>query len=62
MKKISLLILITFAAIFASACEKKGPAERAGEKIDDAMSDAADAAREVGDDVESAVEELKEDE
>ena len=62
MKKVSLLILITFATIFASACEKKGPAERAGEKIDDAVSDAADAAREAGNKIESTVEELKEDE
>lgn len=62
MRRISLLMLIAFAAIFASACEKKGPAERAGEKIDDAMSDMADAAEDMGDEIESAVEDLKEDE
>ena len=62
MRKTSLLMLIAFAAIFASACEKKGPAERAGEKIDDAMSDMADAAENMGDEVESAVDDLKEDE
>jgi outer membrane lipoprotein-sorting protein len=62
MRKISLLMLVAFAAIFASACEKKGPAERAGEKIDDAMSDMADAAENMGDEVESAVDDLKEDE
>ena len=62
MRKIGLLMLVAFAAIFASACEKKGPAERAGEKIDDAMSDMADAAENMGDEVESAVDDLKEDE
>jgi outer membrane lipoprotein-sorting protein len=62
MRKISLLMLVAFAAIFASACEKKGPAERAGEKIDDAMSDMADAAEDMGGEVESAVDDLKEDE
>ena len=62
MRKISLVMLVAFAAIFASACEKKGPAERAGEKIDDTMSDMADAAEDMGDKVESAVDDLKEDE
>ena len=62
MRKIGPLMLVAFAAIFASACEKKGPAERAGEKIDDAMSDMADAAENMGDEVESAVDDLKEDE
>jgi hypothetical protein len=55
-------MLVAFAAIFASACEKKGPAERAGEKVDDAMSDMADAAEDMGGEVESAVDDLKEDE
>lgn len=62
MRKMSLVMLVAFAAIFASACEKKGPAERAGEKIDDTMSDMADAAEDMGDKVESAVDDLKEDE
>jgi outer membrane lipoprotein-sorting protein len=62
MRKISLLMLVAFAAIFASACEKKGPVERAGEKVDDAMSDMADAAEDMGGEVESAVDDLKEDE
>jgi hypothetical protein len=50
------LALILFAAIFAYACEKKGPAEEAGEKIDDAMSDTADAMEEAGEDLEEAAE------
>jgi hypothetical protein len=62
MKKMSYLLLIVFAAIFAGACEKQGPAERAGEKVDDAMSDMADAAEDAGDEIESAVDEMTEEE
>ena len=62
MRKIGLLMLIAFAAIIASACEKKGPAELAAEKIADARSDMADAADDMGVAVESAVDALNEDE
>ena len=57
MRKAPALALILFAAIFAYGCEKKGPAEKAGEKIDDAMSEAADKAEEAGDAIEEAAEE-----
>ena len=55
-KKLSTLALLVFAALFAGACAEKGPAERAGEKVDDAMSDAADAMEDAGDAVEEAAE------
>ena len=55
-RKAPALALILFAAVFAYGCEKKGPAEKAGEKIDDAMSEAADRAEEAGDAMEEAVE------
>ena len=57
-KKAPALALILFAAIFAYACEKKGPAEEAGEKIDDAMSETADAVEEAGENMEEAAEEV----
>lgn len=57
MRRAPALALILFAAIFAYACEKKGPAEEAGEKIDDAISDTADAAEEAGEKIEEAAEE-----
>lgn len=60
LNKVSILLLIAFAAIFASACEKKGPAERAGEQIDDAMSEAADEADQIGDEIQDAAEDVKE--
>lgn len=60
MKRRTTLLLIAFSAIFASACEEKGPAERAGEQIDDAMSEVADEAEQMGDEVKDAAEEAKE--
>jgi hypothetical protein len=57
MRKAPALALILFAAIFAYGCEKEGPAEKAGEKIDDAMSEAADKTEEAGDAMEEAAEE-----
>lgn len=59
-RRASALALILFAAIFAYGCEKKGPAEEAGEKIDDAMSEAADKAEEAGDSIQDAAEEAGE--
>ena len=52
MRRAPALALILFAAIFAYACAEKGPAEKAGEKIDDAVSETADAVEEAGEDIE----------
>ncbi len=41
------------------ACEKKGPAERAGEKLDDAAKDVKEGAEKAGDKIENAAEEVK---
>jgi outer membrane lipoprotein-sorting protein len=59
-KTVPALALIVFAAFFASACEKKGPAEEAGEKIDEAYSDAMDKAEEAGEKMEEAGEKVEE--
>jgi outer membrane lipoprotein-sorting protein len=60
MRKASKLALIVFAAAFAVACEQKGPAEKAGEKIDEAMSEAKDNAEEAAKKMEDAVEDAGE--
>jgi hypothetical protein len=60
MKKAPALALILFAAVFAYGCEKKGPAEKAGEKIDDTMTEAMDKAEEAGEKIEEAAEEAGE--
>jgi hypothetical protein len=42
------------------ACEQKGPAERAGEKIDDAAKDVKQGAERAGDKIENAAQDVKE--
>jgi hyperosmotically inducible protein len=59
-KKLPALALIVFAAFFATACEKKGPAEKAGEKIDKAYTDALEKAEEAGKEIEEAGEKIEE--
>lgn len=44
--------LLTLGAL--SSCKEKGPAEKAGEKIDRAAEKAGDTAEKVGDDIEDA--------
>ncbi len=54
------LALILFAAVFAYGCEKKGPAEKAGEKIDDTMSEALEKAEETNEKIQDAAEDMRE--
>lgn len=54
------LALILLAAVFAYGCEKKGPAEKAGEKIDHAFSEAKEKAEEAGKKIEEAGERIDE--
>ncbi len=41
------------------ACEHKGPAEKVGEKLDDAAKDVKEGAEKAGDKVEKAADDLK---
>ena len=45
-------VLFTASLFFGVACEKKGPAERAGERIDESMEDVGDKAEDIGDKIE----------
>lgn len=54
MKNLSVLLIVLAASVFVPACERQGPAERAGEKIDDAMSETADTAKDIGKDIDDA--------
>ena len=49
---IAAAIVLSFAVAGLTACEKKGPAERAGEKIDD-------TAKKVGEKIENAGDKVK---
>lgn len=64
-KKLSIAALATFIILGLTACDKKGPAEQAGENIDnaaenmgdkveDATDNAGDAVESAGDKVEDA--------
>lgn len=58
------MTMLALIVAFMMGCEKEGPAEQAGEKIDQAVEDAkesvSDAADKVGDEVEEACEKAKE--
>ena len=46
-------------ALMLSACEQEGPAERAGERIDNAMDAAGDKIEQAGDKIEDASDKVK---
>jgi len=56
LKKLSLLLLLGLAVAGTYACPESddGPAERAGEKVDDAAEDAGDKLEDAGDKMEDA--------
>ncbi len=47
-------MLLAVLALGLAACEKEGPAERAGEKIDEAVESAGDAIEDAGDKIKDA--------
>lgn len=51
---IAVAILLSFAMAGLSACEKKGPLEKAGEAVDDAAKKTGEAVRDAGDKVKDA--------
>lgn len=53
--RIVLAVLAAATALNAAGCEQKGPAERAGEKIDKAAEQGADAVATAGGKVKEAV-------
>lgn len=59
-KKAVLAVLLAFgAASLITACEQDGPAEEAGEKIDNAMEKAGDKMEHAGDKMEEKAEDAK---
>jgi len=58
--KQSLALFAATMIIAGAACtEKDGPAERAGERLDDAVSNARDRIEDAGDEVREAGEEIR---
>ncbi len=52
MKHYYWLILAVFLAAFAQGCEQEGPAEKAGEKVDEAVEETGDKIEETGEAIE----------
>ncbi|MCB1800788.1 MAG: hypothetical protein KDI82_03775 [Gammaproteobacteria bacterium] len=46
------MILVLSSLLLLSACEQEGPAERAGEKIDNAIESAGDKIEQAGDKIQ----------
>jgi len=59
LKKLSVCLLAAMLVVGINGCEK-GPAENAGEAIDEAMEDAGEAMEDAQEKVEDAVEEQQE--
>lgn len=58
-KTVIIAILIIFVSAFI-ACEQEGPAEEAGENLDEAAEETAETVEEAGENVEESAEELAE--
>lgn len=66
MKKTTLtLLFLMLLALFSlgalTGCEDPGPAEQAGQEIDEAAEEAGDKLEELGDEAEEAMDEIEED-
>lgn len=57
LRTLALSLLVAMMSLGLAACEQEGPAEQAGENIDDAMEDAGESVEEMGESVEEAAEE-----
>ncbi|MCG6658242.1 hypothetical protein HOP52_10795 [Halomonas campisalis] len=57
MRKLGLLLLVTMMAVGVAACQDDpGPAEEAGQKIDEAMEEAGESIEEMGEEIQDAAE------
>ncbi len=52
------ILLLGFASFGLSGCERQGPAEEMGERIDDAVDDAADKIDDAADDASERIDEI----
>lgn len=56
---IAVAIVLSFALAGLTACEKKGPAQKAGESIDNAAKKVGDKMEEAGDKIKDAAKDAK---
>jgi hyperosmotically inducible protein len=60
LKKLLIIMILNLSIVAFTACESKGPAEKAGEKIDQAVEETTDKAKEVTEAVKEKAEEAGE--
>ena len=56
LRKLGLAVLMAMVLGGVAACDDQGPAEEAGENIDDAMEDAGEGMEELGEDIQESAE------
>jgi ElaB/YqjD/DUF883 family membrane-anchored ribosome-binding protein len=56
----NLAALAFMSLLMLAGCEQEGPAERAGERLDDALSNAQDRLEDARDEVEETAEDVRE--
>ncbi|RXE49428.1 hypothetical protein [Chromohalobacter israelensis] len=60
LKKLALMLVIGMTALGVVACDNdEGPAEEAGESVDDAMDNADDSMEDAGEDIQDAAEDTQ---
>ena len=60
LKSVALFVCCLGLVIILQSCEEQGPAEKAGEKVDNVMEQAQEKLEEAGDKMKDAVEQGKE--
>ena len=58
LKKLITVIVLSLSIFAFPACESKGPVEKAGEKIDQAVEETSDKAKEAAEAIEDKAEEV----
>lgn len=53
------LIALLLCSVLAAGCEQEGPAERAGEALDEAYEDVRESGEDIGNAIEDACEDIK---
>lgn len=56
MKKLAVVLLVAMMVGGLAACDNQGPAEEAGESIDESMESAGESIEEMGESIEDAAE------
>lgn len=59
LRKLGLALMIGMLGAGLAACEEEGPAEQAGESIDESVEEMGEGVEEMGDDLEQAAEDAQ---